>query len=120
MKISWLAVAFSALAFWGCAVAQLAPNKICNVRDFGAVGDGATRDTVAFQKALDTCAVAGGGEVIVPSGTYLIGSVQMGRGTVLRLKTNSVIIGSDDTNDYPMIDVRWEGRWEPGRRALIY
>jgi polygalacturonase len=120
MRISWLAVTLSVLAFWGCAVAQLAPRKVCNVRDFGAVGDGTTKDTVAFQRALDACAVAGGGDVIVPSGTYLIGSVQMGFGTVLLLKTNSVIIGSDDTNDYPMIDVRWEGRWEPGRRALIY
>ncbi|TAL06626.1 MAG: glycoside hydrolase family 28 protein, partial [Verrucomicrobia bacterium] len=25
-----------------------------------------------------------------------------------------------DANDYPMLDVRWEGRWQPGRRALIY
>jgi polygalacturonase len=39
---------------------------------------------------------------------------------MLRLETNSVIIGSGDTNDYPMMDVRWEGRWQPGRRALIY
>jgi polygalacturonase len=120
MRILWLAVTFSILALWGCAVAQRGPKKVCNVRDFGAVGDGTTKDTVAFQRALDACAVAGGGDVIVPSGTYLIGSVQMGYGTVLRLETNSVIVGSDDTNDYPMIDVRWEGRWEPGRRALIY
>jgi len=37
-----------------------------NVRDFGATGDGTTKDTRAFQKALDTCAVNGGGEVLVP------------------------------------------------------
>jgi polygalacturonase len=64
--------------------------------------------------------VAGGGEVIVPAGRYLIGSVQMGNRTILRLQTNSVITGSPDAADYPMIDVRWEGRWQPGRRALIY
>lgn len=94
--------------------------KTFNVRDFGVVGDGKTKDTVSFQKALDACAIAGGGEVIVPAGNYLIGSVQMGNRTVLRLETNSVIIGSPDEKDYPMIDVRWEGRWQPGRRALIY
>ncbi|HLX68394.1 MAG TPA: glycosyl hydrolase family 28 protein [Verrucomicrobiae bacterium] len=124
MKILWFALTFSALAFWGCSIVkpamQPAPHKVCNVRDYGAVGDGTTKDTVAFQRALDDCAVAGGGEVLVPAGSYLIGSVQMGYGTTLLLKTNAVIMGSGDTNDYPMIDVRWEGRWEPGRRALIY
>jgi polygalacturonase len=97
------------------------PSKtIFNIRDFGAMGDGTNKDTVAFQKALDTCAVSGGGEVIVPAGKYLIGSVQMGYRTILRLETNSVIVGSGEAADYPMMDVRWEGRWQPGRRALIY
>jgi polygalacturonase len=108
------------LALGGSAVAQPVAQKVFNVRDFGAVGDGTNKDTAAFQKALDSCAVGGGGEVIVPAGNYLIGSVQLGYGTVLRLETNSVIIGSGDTNDYPMMDIRWEGRWQPGRRALIY
>lgn len=91
-----------------------------NVRDYGAQGDGVTKDTIAFQKALDTCAVSGGGKVIVPAGRYLIGSVQIGYQTYLVLEEDSVLIGSPDVNDYPMIDIRWEGRWQPGRRALIY
>jgi polygalacturonase len=91
-----------------------------NVRDFGAVGDGTNKDTVAFQKALDACAVSGGGEVLVPAGKYLIGSVQIGNRTIVRLEADSIITGSPDTNDYPMLDIRWEGRWQPGRRALIY
>lgn len=119
MKILSTAVVLI-LAFARLGVARPASNEIFNVRDFGALGDGTNKDTVAFQKALDTCAVRGGGEVIVPAGNYLIGSVQIGNGTILRLETNSVIIGSGDTNDYPTIDVRWEGRWQPGRRALIY
>ena len=95
-------------------------SRTFNVRDFGAKGDGATKDTAAFQKTLDTCAVSGGGRVIVPAGRYLIGSVQIGYQTILKLDPNSVITGSPDPNDYPMIDIRWEGRWQPGRRALIY
>ena len=101
--------------------AQTAPTaKTYNVRDFGATGDGTNKDTAAFQKALDACAVSGGGDVIVPAGSYLIGSVQMGNRTILRLQPDSVITGSPDLADYPMLDVRWEGRWQPGRRALIY
>jgi polygalacturonase len=119
MKTFPLVASIIALAL-GSLNAQQPMRKVFNVRDFGAVGDGTNKDTVAFQKALDTCAVGGGGEVIVPAGNYLIGSVQIGCGTVLRLETNSVILGSGDANDYPMMDIRWEGRWQPGRRALIY
>jgi polygalacturonase len=100
--------------------AALKPVAIYNVRDFGATGDGATKDTRAFQKALDMCAVSGGGDVLVPAGKYLIGSIQLGYRTTLRLEKDSILTGSPDLDDYPLIDIRWEGRWEPGHRALIY
>jgi polygalacturonase len=91
-----------------------------NVRSFGATGDGVAKDTAAFQKALDTCAVSGGGEVVVPAGKYLIGSIQIGNRTILRLEKDSVLMGSPDLADYPIMDIRWEGRWQQGHRALIY
>jgi hypothetical protein len=97
-----------------------APARQVNVRDFGATGDGVTKDTRAFQKALDACAVAGGGDVLVPAGKYLIGSIQLGTHTTLRLEKDSILTGSPDLEDYPIIDVRWEGRTLPGHRALIY
>jgi polygalacturonase len=97
-----------------------AADAIYNIKDFGAVGDGETKDTAAFQKALDICAISGGGKVVVPAGKFLIGSVQIGYQTILQLEKDSVIIGSGDLADYPMIDIRWEGRWQPGHRALIY
>lgn len=44
-----------------------------NVRtDAGAKGDGATDDSAAFKLAVARLAAAGGGTLIVPSGTYLI------------------------------------------------
>ena len=40
------------------------------VRAFGAMGDGKTDDTAAFQKALDAAGKAGGGVVFAPRGNY--------------------------------------------------
>ena len=91
-----------------------------NVRDYGATGDGTTKDTKAFQKALDTCAVNGGGDVLVPAGKYLLGSIQIGNRTILRLEKDTILTGSPDIADYPLCDIRWEGRWQPGHRGLIY
>lgn len=45
--------------------------QVVNVKEYGAVGDGVTNDTAAFNKALAGCAV-GGGTCVVPKGTYLI------------------------------------------------
>jgi len=41
-----------------------------DVHQFGAVGDGKTDDTAAFQKALDAAGKAGGGTVLAPRGNY--------------------------------------------------
>lgn len=41
--------------------------------DCGAIGDGVTNDTAAFQQAAMTLQTAGGGELIIPPGTYIVG-----------------------------------------------
>lgn len=45
-------------------------NRVFNVRDYGAVGDGVTDDTAAIQAAIAACNTAGGGTVFFPRGTY--------------------------------------------------
>ena len=104
------------LAQIGCATVSCAS---LNVRAFGATGDGTTKDTAAFQKALDACAAAGGGEVVVPAGNYLIGSIELKSHTTLRLEKDAHLLGSPDLDDYPVMKVRWEGKWIDGHRALI-
>ncbi|WP_429216525.1 glycosyl hydrolase family 28-related protein [Kitasatospora sp. MAP12-9] len=43
-----------------------------SVKDYGALGDGATDDTAAVQSALNAAAAAGGGTVYFPVGKYLV------------------------------------------------
>jgi polygalacturonase len=90
-----------------------------NVRTFGALGDSTTKDTAAFQKALDDCSAVGGGEVLVPAGNYLIGSIALKSNTTLRLEKDANLMGSPDLDDYPIIKARWEGRWVDAHRALL-
>jgi hypothetical protein len=53
----------------------LASAPAVNVRDFGAVGNGTTDDSVAIQRALDAGA---GGQVFFPMGTYLVTGIPNG------------------------------------------
>src|SRR5271154_592477 len=91
-----------------------------NVRDYGAKGDGTTKDTAAIQLTIDRCAVLGGGEVLIPAGNYLTGALQLRSHTLLRLAADSVLTGTGNMDDYPVTQVRWEGRWIAGHTALVY
>ncbi|WP_179400668.1 glycosyl hydrolase family 28-related protein [Burkholderia guangdongensis] len=51
---------------------QLSKDYVVTVKDFGAVGDGVTDDTVSIQAALDHVTSIGGGEVFFPEGTYMV------------------------------------------------
>jgi polygalacturonase len=97
----------------------LQPAVKLNVRDFGAVGDGKTKDTVAIQETLDRCSVLGGGEVLVPPGDYLTGAIVLRSNTLLRLDAQASLLGSPDMADYPITQVRWEGKWVRGYIGFI-
>ena len=56
--------------FLSCAL-TLSASEL-NVRDFGAVGDGVTDDTAAFQQALDKAGETHGSVVFAPVGKYLV------------------------------------------------
>jgi len=90
-----------------------------DVREFGAKGDGITKDTAALQKALDACADAGGGIVVVSRGHFLTGSLVMRSRTTLQIEGWACLMGSPDIADYPLVKVRWEGEFAQGHRAFI-
>ena len=49
----------------------------CNIRDFGAVGDGQTINTEAINRAIDEAVKHGGGTVFFPAGNYLSYSIHL-------------------------------------------
>jgi polygalacturonase len=73
----------------------------CNVKDYGAKGDGATKDTAAIQAAIDACVKKGGGTVLLTSGTYVSAPIVLGSNITLHLDKGATLLGSPDHADYP-------------------
>ena len=67
---------------WRAALLAL-PAAGVDVRAFGAVGDGVTKDTAAVQRAVDS----GAGEVVFPrGGVFLTGTVELRSDLVVRVE----------------------------------
>jgi polygalacturonase len=107
------------LAVLSCLTAN-AGKQTLNVLDFGAKGDGVTKNTAALQKALDACGENGGGTVLVPEGVFLTGSLRLSANTTLLLTPRTDLLGSPDIADYPLENTRWEGEFREGHRALLW
>ncbi len=70
-----------------------------NILEFGAIADGKTMNTKAIQNAIDECAKEGG-RVVVPSGTFVSGSLFLRSNVELHLAHNSILRASDNLDDY--------------------
>src|ERR1700738_4254947 len=72
----------------------------CNVKSFGAVGDGKHKDTAALQKALDSCSTTNGQTIEVPPGTYLSAPLYLRSNTRLQIDTGATLDASQTLSDY--------------------
>jgi len=90
-----------------------------NVRQSGAVGDGAASDTRALQGAIDAAAQSGGGTVLVPAGKYVTGSLFLRDNITLFLDAGAILLGSENPADYPIARARWEGVTQDTHAPLV-
>lgn len=72
----------------------------CDIQDFGAKADDLTPDTEAMQAAIDQCGERGG-KVVVPSGRYLLGQIQLRSNMELYLAPGAVLQASTSLADFP-------------------
>ena len=103
-----------------------------SVRDFGAVGDGVTEDTVAIQTAINC--MPRGARLVFEKGTYLTAPLCLKSHITLEFREGAVLLGSTDKTKYPKIpgelpDLNgeqtvhfgtWEGNAVMMHQALVF
>lgn len=88
------------VAFLICAFCSYA-GVYYNVRDYGAKGDGKTLDSPAINAAIEAAVADGGGQVFLPAGIYLSGSIRLKSNIDLHLSPGCTLLAApDEMNAY--------------------
>lgn len=82
------------------AIGITAAARVFDITSYGAVSDTTRLSTSAIQKAIDECSLAGGGQVLVPTGSYKTGSIFLKSNVDLHLESGATLYGSTDIADY--------------------
>jgi polygalacturonase len=81
--------------------------EIFDISEYGAVGDGRTLNTKAIQSAIDHCTP--GGKVLVPKGIFVTGALYLKSDITLYIEEEGKLLGSDNLEDFPILQYRFEG-----------
>jgi hypothetical protein len=73
-----------------------------DVKNYGATGNGTTKDTAAIQAAVRACPA--GGFVWLHNGTYLSGTIVLTNNLTLYIDPTATLLGSGSTNDYSILN----------------
>jgi polygalacturonase len=103
------------------------PHRNFLITDFGAVAGDRVSDvqivanTRAIAEAIAACHAAGGGRVVVPSGTFMTGAIRLLSHVNLHLpELDSVLLFDTDPRKYPNVLTRWEGNDLWNYSPLVY
>src|ERR1019366_8314495 len=67
------------------------PDKIFNVQNYGAIGNGVATNTAAIQAAINAASTADGGVVEIPAGIFLCGPIQLASKINLHLEAGALL-----------------------------
>ena len=87
-----------------CITHAVYADSVC-ISDFGAVADGKTINTGFIQQAIDKCSNSGGGDVRIPCGVYLTGTIILKDNVRLYLEQGAILKGSSSVDDYLPINL---------------
>lgn len=103
-----------------CAFTRAAEPARIDITQHGVIADGMTLNTRMIQSAIDQCASAGGGTVVVSKGEFLSGSLFLKSGVNFELLDGAVLKGSTKLEDFEVRPgVRFEGHFAEWRVGLI-
>lgn len=86
------------------------PARDFAITDHGAVAGGTADATAAIRQAIEACATAGGGRVVVPAGVFLTGAIHLKSNVNLHLSEGATLLFKTDPKAYlPLVHTRWEG-----------
>lgn len=71
-----------------------------NITDFGGKGDGATLNTRAINEAIEACTAVGGGQVLIPPGRFLSGTIHLRSHLTLFLAAGATLVGTPNLELY--------------------
>lgn len=103
----------------GTPLRGAARETVFNVRDYGATGRKSEDARAAIQKAVDACALAGGGKVDLPPGEYTSGALHLRSHVRLFIEAGATLFASQNPNAYDkgallygedLINISIEGR----------
>ncbi|MDL2243567.1 glycoside hydrolase family 28 protein [Bacteroidales bacterium OttesenSCG-928-J19] len=90
------------------------PDRQVSVTEFGAVGDGATLNTDAFNRAMISLSEQGGGTLYVPAGVWYTIPFVFQSNVNLYLEKGALIVFNPDLQYYPLVNTALDG-WDVRR-----
>jgi polygalacturonase len=96
------------------------PARVFDITNFGARADTTSLNTSAIAKAIEACAKAGGGRVLVPAGKFLSGAIHLKSNVELHVSEGATLLFDTNPSSYPIVFTRWEGMELMNYSPLIY
>ena len=80
-----------------------------DIAKYGAKGDGITMNTKAINTAISACSKKGGGVVLLQTGVWLTGPIELQSNVNLHINRDAILLFTKDFDQYPLVQGNWEG-----------